>query len=33
MDSKQQMDGIGGRRLVYKEVVELGSNFKNSYIC
>ena len=33
LDSKQQMDGIGGRRLVYKEVVELGSNFKNSYIC
>ena len=27
----QQMHGIGGRRLVYKEVVEVGSNFKNSY--
>ena len=27
----QQMHGIGGRRLVCKDVVEVRSNFKNSY--
>ena len=26
-----QVHGIGGCRLVYKEVVQVGSNYKNSY--
>ena len=26
-----QVHGIGGRRLEYKEVLEVGSNYKNSY--
>ena len=26
-----EVSGIGDRRLVYKEVVEVGSNYKNSY--
>ena len=26
-----QVHGIGSRRLMYKEVVEVGSNYKNSY--
>ena len=26
-----QVHEIGGRRLVYKKVVKIGSNYKNSY--